>query len=338
MIRRPSGQTSFFEDTVYDRALRNVQHWLIDLQKVVDFESFRPILEEPFDKSGRGRPTDPVQMFKVVFLQFVANLSDRKVQEAVQVNLLYKWFVGLPVDADAPDFTTVSKFRDRIGPERFQRIFNDLVAQARRAGIISDELRLVDATDVRARVDLFGPHQRNRDKRSDGHGGGGGKPTLPNSPDPDAAFGAKSSQKKFYGYKTHIGSDYDSGLITDLRVTPGNYDDGSEFPWLICEHPPGAVTADKGYDYRNNHNHCVKLGIIDGIIRKRNQDQPPKEITRLRKQVERHFAEMKQHHRLGLARYWGLGKMLIQGAMTALVVNCKRMVNLRRCMTPIPAT
>lgn len=333
MIRRPSGQTSFFEHTVYESAFRNVDHWLLNLGKAIDFEQFRPIVEEPYSTTG-GRPTDPLVLFKIVFLQFVGELSDRKVQEAVQFNLLYKWFAGLAVDADAPDYSTISKFRTRLGSDRFQRIFNLVVDQARSAGVITDRLRLVDATDVRARVDLFGPHQRRKNKDS---GGGGKGPTLPNSPDPDAAFGAKSSKKKFYGYKTHIGADRDSGLITDLRVTPGNYDDGSEFPWLIVDHPPDAVTADKGYDYRNNHNHCKKLKIEDGIIRKRNQAQPDEALRRQRPRVERHFAEMKARHGLGQARFWGLAKMRIQGLMTGLVVNCKRMVALQR-QTALSAT
>ena len=321
MIRRPSGQTSFFEDMVYDRVLRNTRHWLLDLSQVVDFEQFRPILEEPYTED-RGRPTDPVRLFKVVFLQFVANLSDRKVQEAVQLNLLYKYFVGLPADGEAPDYSTISKFRTKIGPERFQRIFNEVVRLARGKGVVSNKLRLVDATHVRARVDLFGPHKKKKNKSK----GSGKGPTLPGSPDPDATFGHKSATKPFYGYKTHIGTDADSGIITDLRVTPGNYDDGSELPWLICHDPPEAVCADKGYDYRNNHNHCKQLGIIDGIIRKGNKTQPPKAITRQRYKVERTFAEMKQWHGLARARWWGLAKMAIQAAMTAMVVNCKRMV------------
>ena len=122
MVRRPSGQTSFFEDMIYGRVLRNTRHWLLDLSQVVDFEQFRPILEEPYDED-RGRPTDPVRLFKIVFLQFVANLSDRKVQEAVQLNLLYKYFAGLPADGEEPDYSTISKIRTKIGSERFQRIF-----------------------------------------------------------------------------------------------------------------------------------------------------------------------------------------------------------------------
>jgi len=328
MIRRPSGQTSFFEDVIYDRVFRKHDHWLLRLLKVIDFDRFRPILEEPYAED-RGRPTDPAQLFKIVFLQFVADLSDRKIEQAVQFNLLYKYFVGLPADGEAPDYSTISRFRSKLGPDRFQRIFNEVVRQARESGVVSDRLRLVDATHVQARVDLFGPHQKDRKGRP--AGGGGEGPTLPGSPDPDATFGRKSSKKGFYGYKTHIGTDADSGIITDLRVTPGHYDDGHEFPFLIRDHPPEAVCADKGYDYRNNHNHCRALGINDGILRRGKKEQPPKERITERYKVERTFAEMKQWHGLSRARWWGLGKMRIQALMTALVLNCKR---LAKAMAP----
>ena len=73
--------------------------------KVVDFKRFRPILEEIYS-SNMGRPTDPLPLFKMVFLQFAMNLSDREVEEQVQFNLLCKYFVGLAVDKKAPDHST----------------------------------------------------------------------------------------------------------------------------------------------------------------------------------------------------------------------------------------
>jgi len=201
------------------------------------------------------------------------------------------------------------------------------VQQARAAGVVSDRLRLVDATHVLARVDLFGPHQKKKKIRH--KSGKGEPPQLPGSPDPDAAFGHKTADKGFYSYTAHVGTDADSSIITDLRVTPGNYDDGSELPWLISEHPPEAVTADKGYDYRNNHNHCKKLGIKDAIILKGEKITPLPELAKQRKKIERTFAVMKQWHGMARARYWGLQNMTIQVLMTAIVINCRNLVNIR---------
>ena len=326
MIRRSNDQTSFFEDIIYDRVFKDKKHWLLDLQQVVDFEQFRPIIEEPYSE-GMGRPTNPVILFKVVFLQFVADLSDRKIEEAVNYNLLYKYFAGLAADEEAPDHSTVSRFRKQLGSDRFMKIFNMIVQQARASGVVSDRLRLVDATHIHARVDLFAPQKNTRKNKR--KGGKGKPPKLPGSPDPDAAFGHKTPDKGFYGYKAHVGTDADSSIITDLRVTPGNYDDGTELPWLIHEHPPEALTADKGYDYRNNHNHCKKLGIKDAIIRKGNKITPLPELAKQRKKVERTFAVMKQWHGMAKARYWGLPNVTIQALMTAIVMNCRNLVKIQ---------
>jgi len=120
MIRRSSEQTSFFEDIVYDRVFKDKKHWLLRLQQVVDFEQFRPIVEQSFSEDT-GRPTNPMLLFRIVFLQFVGDLSDRKIEEAVNYNLLYKYFVGLAVDAESPDYSTICRFRKQVGPERFNR-------------------------------------------------------------------------------------------------------------------------------------------------------------------------------------------------------------------------
>jgi len=321
MIQRKTGQTSFFEDVVYDSVLRGVRHWLLDVQRVVDFERFRPVLEEVFS-SQTGRPTNPMVLFKMVFIQFAMDLSDREVEEQVQLNLLYKYFVGLPVDKKAPDHSTLCVFRNALGADRFERMFNDVVSQAREQKLITDNLRIIDSTHIHARVDLFGPHPTTKDQMQPRDKG----PTLPGSPDPDATFGRKSATKGFYGFKGHFGSDADSRMMTDVRVTPGHCDDGSEFPHLIKNHPPEAATADKAYDSRNNHNHCRKQRVVDAIIPKKHRYPVDAQLTKRRKEIEPRFAEMKKQHGMNQARYWGLPKVTLQIMATALVVNCKRMV------------
>ena len=83
-----------------------------------------------------GRPSwDPLVLFKVVFLQFLYDLSDRQVEEQVNQHLACKWFVDLQPEEAGPDHSTLCRFRNRLGPEKFQAIFNRIVAQARQAGL-----------------------------------------------------------------------------------------------------------------------------------------------------------------------------------------------------------
>ncbi len=88
----------------------------------------------------------------MLFLQHYARLSDVQVAEQVRYNLLYRKFVGLSVDDETPDDTTLVVFRQRLGAERFQALFDAVVQQCRRHGYLQGKLKLVDATHVLADV------------------------------------------------------------------------------------------------------------------------------------------------------------------------------------------
>ena len=47
-------------------------------------------------------------------------------------------------------------------------------------------------------------------------------PELPGCPDLDSRFGYKSAKKVFFGYKHHVSTDADSGMIVIQVATLGN--------------------------------------------------------------------------------------------------------------------
>ena len=229
-----SAQASFF-GMIYDELIP-ADHLLRHLAAAVDF-SFVSDLVSACYCSDNGRPSwDPLVLFKVVFLQFLYDLSDREIEEQVNLHLAGKWFAGLGPEERAPDHSTLCRFRSRLGPEKFQQIFNEIITQARQAGLVSDRLQIIDATHLQAKVDLFRLPQPPPDT-----------PTAqaPGSPDPEARFGRKSPTKSFYGYKEHMGIDADSELVTAVSVTPGNVADSQMLGPLIDPHAR-EVTADKG--------------------------------------------------------------------------------------------
>lgn len=321
MFKKGGAADSFFGNWLYDQVLGDRPHLLRELHRVVDFEFVNDDCAPLYtDETGRP-PYEPALMFKIVFLQFLYNLSDRQVEEAVTFNLLYKWFLGLAVDDRPPDHTALCRFRARLGPDRFQALFNRIVGEARHQGLITDELHVLDSTDIVARVDLFrlkAEYQDDDDDQTyvDRH-----------SPDPDARFGRKTPQKGFFGYKAHLAEDASSELITAVHVTPANEQDGHQLPLLVRGHP-GEVVADKGYDWPQNHQWLRRHRIVSGIIRKRPDRGRPRGSRWRRPMIERKFAELTVHHRLARARYWGLANLTIQAVMTAFVVNCKRLVRI----------
>ncbi len=234
------------------------------------------------------------------------------------------WFAGLQPEEMAPDHGTVSRFRSRLGAEKFQEIFNQIIRGARNAGLVNDPLRIIDATHLQAKADLFRLPQALPDTPS---------AQAPGSPDPDARFGRKSEKKSFYGYKEHIAIDADSELITAVAVTPGNVADSEEFIALIDPHAQ-EVTADKGYDTNANHQRLKDNAQRSSIIVKKNRTnteilgQANPDSQRERSNIERKFAEQKNYHGLSQARYWGLAKVTMQVLLTCIVVNCKKIVRL----------
>jgi IS5 family transposase len=270
-------------------------------------------------------------MFKIIFLQFLYDLSDYEIESELNDRLSFKMFAGLEVEEAPPDHSTISRFRDRLGVERFKEIFNRIVAMAKEKGIITDKLHIVDSTDVKAKVDLYRIKKEYKDKEPDTY--------IDNhSPDKDARPGRKHKNKQFYGYKAHAIIDAESEIILNVDATPGNVSDGEELTILSAPlGSPKALTADKAYDSKENHEHLSKNHIRNGIITRNNHtkryikehiERVSNIAKKIRPRIEHKLAELKKRHGLNLARYWGLIKMRIQTYLSAICVNVKRMIKL----------
>jgi len=282
-----SPQSSFF-GMLYEELVPR-DHLLHKLAAAVEFGFVSNLVSDCYCPDN-GRPSwDPLVLFKVVFLQFLYDLSDREVEKQVTFHLVCKWFAGLQPEERAPDHTVLCRFRSRLGAEKFQAIFNQIIAQARDAGLVHDRLRIIDATHLQTKVDLF---------RLPAAPPGTPPSEAPGSPDPDARFGRKSAKQSFYGYKEHIAIDADSELITAVAVTPGNVADSEVFIPLV-DRQAREVTADKGYDTNANHQKLKAGGQRSSIITKENRTnseivgQANPQSQRERPNIERKFAEQK---------------------------------------------
>jgi IS5 family transposase len=317
MLREKSSQLSFYGNHIYDRVIPK-DHFLKLLNKAVDFSFVNELCRDAYTPDFGRSAYSPEMIFKIVFLQFLYDVSDRRIEEEVNFNLVLKWFVGFAIDESPPDASSLARFRDRLGVELFAKIFNQIVEIARDKGLVSDRLSIVDSTDVKAKVDTF--------KIKD-------NPDA--SPDKDARRGYKSEKKHFFGYKDHASMDSDSEIITKLDTTPGNTHDG--FPKVVDTQSRMTI-ADKAYDSNKNHRLLKRKRTTSAIIIKKNRKSPrlrkyqtkPEIIAaqRERPKIERKFAELERFHGLKEARYWGLAKVAIQFTMTAIACNLKRIIKL----------
>jgi transposase len=193
MSKSSSANGFFFGNFIYEQLLRRRPHFLSDLSRAVDFSFVKAALKDFYVTWGRD-PRDPVLMFKMVFLQFLYDLSDRHIEEQCTWNMLFKSFLGLSAEELSPDHTVLCRFPQRLGAEDFQRLFNQVVEQARAQGLVSDRLHIIDATHMTAKIDLFRLKQKHRDDDDDHY-------VDRNSPDPDARLAARPRRRDFTATK-----------------------------------------------------------------------------------------------------------------------------------------
>jgi transposase len=102
MYQEKSGQSSFWGDPLYEMIIPK-DHFLKRLSEQIDFKKVNDTVKDLYSKE-MGRPSyEPAMMFKMTYLQFMYNISDRDVEEQVRYNMAYKWFVGLSADELPPD-------------------------------------------------------------------------------------------------------------------------------------------------------------------------------------------------------------------------------------------
>ena len=216
---------------------------------VIDFESFRPLLEKvncKERKSKAGRPSyDVVMMFKILVLQRLFNLSDDQTEYQITDRMSFQRFIGLSLGERVPDAKTIWLFKDTITQkEIIEPLFNQFTAQLESQGIITHTGTIVDATFVDA------PRQRNtREENNQIKNGETPKEWEENThklaqKDTDARW-TKKNDETHYGYKNHVKVDADSKIITDYATTSANIHDSNEFSEFLGEDDRGKPLTDE---------------------------------------------------------------------------------------------
>ncbi len=145
-------QNNTFTDIAVTSRLENVNSFLKEIDSLIDFDTLRPILK----KNGIGtknvcgvKAYDSVLMFKILLVQKFYDLSDEKVEEGLNVNLLYLRFVGLSLEDTVPDSTTIGRFRNSLIKHKiYDELFNIINKQLETNGFIANGGKdiLIDAT------------------------------------------------------------------------------------------------------------------------------------------------------------------------------------------------
>ena len=104
----------------------------------------------------RGRPSiDPVVFFKLQLVMFFEDIrSERRLVATASLNLAHRWYLGYALDEDLPDHSSLTRIRQRLGIDLFQRFFEQVVDLCQEAGLVWGRELYVDATKVEANADV----------------------------------------------------------------------------------------------------------------------------------------------------------------------------------------
>ena len=159
--RKMQSRDLFFEEDKTRDAMHGMGNPLEQVQEMIEFEMFRPMLEEALENKNRknnaGRkPFDPVLMFKILFLQRYYGLADHTTQYQILDRLSFRDFLGIQTASDVPDEKTVWKYREALTKTgTYDKLFEQFSAYMAGKGLVFTEGKIIDASFVEA------PRQRN---------------------------------------------------------------------------------------------------------------------------------------------------------------------------------
>jgi transposase len=147
LFRKNDGQLNFFDQEIFSKMIPQ-DHPLVKIKNNVDL-SFVDQEVACHYSPDTGRPCIPPSvLFRILFLEIWANLSDVQVCRELQYNVLYRWFCDLAWSDPVPDPSTLVVFRRRLGEEGFRRLFDRLVEDLQAKGFIKGKWVLVDGTKL----------------------------------------------------------------------------------------------------------------------------------------------------------------------------------------------
>ncbi len=128
-------------------------HFYRHLEAKLDLSFVRDWVRECY--AERGRPSiDPVVFFKLQLVMFFEGIrSERKLIETTSLNLAHRWYLGYALDEELPDHSSLTRTRQRLGIEVFERFFERIVDLCQDADLVWDRELYFDATRVRADAD-----------------------------------------------------------------------------------------------------------------------------------------------------------------------------------------
>jgi len=267
-----------------------------------------------------GRPAYPIMLkFKIHLLQQWYDLSDFQAEYQINDRLSFRKFLGLGMESDIPDSTTIENFRHMMEEQDLgKKLIKMLDDYFIKNGLIRKEGNLVDATFLRANS----KPTKNEDKKTD----------------IDAEFGHKG-----FGFSGTINMDAKSKLIRKTNTTSAKLLDHQSVEEVIIGDEKNFY-GDKGYAparaaLRKKMPECI-IRIMHKRQRGKSGEPTPelspkkqeanRSYAKTRARVEHAFGIMKERFKFKRLRYRGLERVANKFDSMTIAYNFSRLGYLMR--------
>mgnify|MGYP000923256539 FL=1 len=232
-------------------------HLLRKIDKVMDFSFIFDRVVGLYSEDNGRPPLDPVAMFKALFIGYLFGIrSERQLVREIQVNVAYRWFLGLKLTDSVFDASTLSQNRRRRYNDTSvaQDIFDVIVEKAIQHGLVDGTVLYTDSTHLKAnanknkfdkaviaksRSDYWDDLDAAIEEDREAHGKRPlkektkepvSKETKISTTDPDSGYMVRDGKPTGFFYLDHRTVDGKLGIITDTHATPASIHDS--IPYL----------------------------------------------------------------------------------------------------------
>lgn len=246
-------------------------HLLRLIDKAIDWNFIYGLVQDKYSPDA-GRPSmDPVMLIKIPFIQYLYGIrSMRQTIKEIEVNVAYRWFLGLEMTDKVPHFSTFGKNYTRRFKDTglFEQIFSYILEQCYKFKFVDPREVFVDSTHVKAHANNKKMQKRiakeealfyeellkeeiGKDRQAHGKkplkekdddsmppssGSGGNEEKEPatvksSTTDPESGWFRKGEHKHVFAYAVETACDR-NGWVLGYTVSPGNLHDSRTFKGL----------------------------------------------------------------------------------------------------------
>jgi IS5 family transposase len=335
------GQQGFWDVDARQQKLEHKKPLLNQLNELVPWETFRPILKQihakPRKSEAGRKPIDVLLLFKMLVLQKLYSISDEELEYQVNDRLSFMQFLGLGLEDSVPDAKTVWLFREQLRQhELVEALFAQFSGYLQGAGYAAKDGQIVDATLIPV------PKQRNTRQENQTIKQGEVPAEWQEQPhkraqkDVDARW-TKKNGVSHYGYKNHVSSDVGFKFIRRYTVTDASVHDSQALGELLdADNSGDGLWADSAYLSVLIVEVLKLMGFEPHINERAYRNRPlseeqkaaNRERSKTRAKVEHIFGDFVTSMGGKVVRSIGLARAQTQLGLKNLVYNLKRFVHL----------